>query len=567
MEQIQYQPTNIDRGYNPITPVDLQPGLDNQSQIFKDDEQRARQAGQLDDANRIFNAKSAGKDMEALSKFSKTLTDYLVEEQKKKNQADMERGIMRAYYEGVPEQEQAEFEAGEKRLTEAKAQADRLGEAVEEQTGDVFVADRFRGLSGWERYGYAQGLVQRGAANFTTFYAEAKKEAQITVDGKVVTFENASTPEEFAALQSQIVQQFLSQYAGVNPALLNKYLFPTVQQITANDSIEFAREQRDLRQQELLAERSNTVIGIVSNPSSTPEQLSEFIVNHPKGPRKGKFELAAILEQGLKDGTIKGEDVLRLLDTEYTDARGTGTLAGKDTSIFGPLRNLAEDAIAGEIDRETRQLAGELKQVENDILKSMSESDGIYTSEEIKTIIDTWNQRTNNAPLPDSIKDRFTANLDTDLTEARIRLREIEAERGYLTASDFKGYPDFLRNEFNVRTEEEMTPSSRDLGQATKAITAGLDTKFDVTQGDAPRSEAYRQMERAALRDYERLYAQYINDGRSPTEAHEAALGMVQQRLDSGTPFSETSRSYYEQPMDTSASQNTTDRLNTHTEN
>ena len=150
----------------------------------------------------------------------------------------------------------------------------------------------------------------------------------------------------------------------------------------------------------------------------------------------------------------------------------------------------------------------------------------MVTQEEITAIYDLWDRETNGAPLPDSIKDHITGSMDNDLDEARIRLQQIQAERGgYLTESDFKGFPEVLRGEFNIKSDEEMSPNTTQTTQAKQAITAALDTKFQITQADAPRTPAYREMERAAQADYERLYAENLNDGLTPAQAHEKANG------------------------------------------
>lgn len=565
MEQIQYNPSDPSQPYRPVKAVDYSDGLDRQQRIFQADESRRSRAGQLSDNNKAFNAKNAGKDMEALSNFSSTLADYLKDEQEKKNQEDLQRGIMKAYYEGVPIEEQQQFEEGEQQLKQIKADTDRLAEKVEEDTGDVFVADRFRSMSGWERYGYAQGLVQKAAAGFPGYMQQARETAQIVVDGEIITFDNASTPEQYAALQAQVAEEFLKGFAGVNPALLNKYLFPTIQQQQATDAANWAQEQRQLRQQELKDERTNTVINTVSDPTTTPEAMSEFILNHPKGPAAGKRELAAIIEQGLKDGTIKGEDVLRIFrDLETTDDRGTGSLISKDIGIFGRLEDLAEDAIAGELDRETRTLNAELKETENEILRALREQEGDITPEERAAVIKLWSDSHPNTPLPDSIKDALTADMDVDKDEARIRLKAIEAERGYLTESDFKGMPDSLKSEFVIRSAEDMTPTSGQTDEAKAAIVSALDSKFNITQGDAPRIPAYREMERAARRDYERLFAQYINDGMTKQQAHEAAIKMIEGKIGPQTPYAE-GKGFYATGADR-GDPRVTERLNTHRE-
>ena len=73
--------------------------LDAQAQ--RNDAQRANEIKQENSVNE-FNVKQAGKDVEALAGFSKTLTEHLVKRRDAQNEEDMQRGIMSAYTDGNP---------------------------------------------------------------------------------------------------------------------------------------------------------------------------------------------------------------------------------------------------------------------------------------------------------------------------------------------------------------------------------------------------------------------------------------------------------------------------------
>ena len=542
MEQIQYQPTDIDRGYNPVTPVNLQPGLDNQSKIFKEDELRASQAGRLDDKNRLINAENAGKDLEALSKFSKTLTDYLVEEQEQKNEEDLQRGIMKAYYEGVPEQEQIEFKESEAQLTKAKVQADKLGEAVEQQTGDVFVADRFRNLSGWERYGFAQGLVMKAAAGFPAFYASAKSTAQITVDGEIITFDNARTEEQFAALQDQITRKYLSGFAGVNPKLLNEYLFPAVRRIQAEDSIEFTETQRQQRQQELKIERADALITTIDSGNASAQTFSDFILNHPQGPAAGKAELAELIRSGLEDGTLDPDKIDEFInEQEITFNDGSvGTLAGKNPSIFGFVAAAADDARTRSINRETQQLNNDIQEWENqtrETLREITARGGEITDADIQALRDDWQRKFPGREFPRSIQSVVTAER-SDKQAHRDRLNALIDEKGFLSEADLMGVPGLVRADYErfIKAGKAIAEMpQRVSSDADRAIKQATRTATGLAEGVEDLNSAGLRISRAARRDFERLYASYMAKGSySEQDAMEAALSIVEGRIAKG---------------------------------
>ncbi len=296
----QFNPIASDGRFNPVDIIDYVPGIEAENKRQNEAYDIRVQSQKANDERRIRIAEKPSA-LEELGKFSETLASSLVDIQDKKNKADMQRGMMRALTDGLTPEEQAQFDADEATLTEGKVVADKEAEVVEEETGNVFLADRVRGLSGWEKYGYEKGRIQNGAAGFPAYLATAKESASVVINGKTVTFDNAKEPEEFAALQAQVSSQFLEQFAGTNPALLNKYLFPTIRNENTRQAIKFAAERQQARQQELKDGRKNELY--LDIKSEQPDALQDFILEHPKGAGAGKRELAALLDAGLKDGS------------------------------------------------------------------------------------------------------------------------------------------------------------------------------------------------------------------------------------------------------------------------
>ena len=60
----------------------------------------------------------------------------------------------------------------------------------------VPTANQIRNLSGWEAYGYAQGMATHGGLAYGQYFSDAKRSAKITIeddDGKMreVTYDSA----------------------------------------------------------------------------------------------------------------------------------------------------------------------------------------------------------------------------------------------------------------------------------------------------------------------------------------------------------------------------------------
>ena len=110
-------------------------------------------------------------------------------------------------------------------------------------------------------------------------------------------------------------------------------------------------------------------------------------------------------------------------------------------------------------------------------------------------------------PLPDAIKDRFTAANDIDKGQAKIRLQSILDERGYLVEDDFKGMPKSLLIDYQnyIRSEGSEAPPSNLQTQANQAITAQVDALTQEIDADKAKTPTYRRIERRARADFNRL--------------------------------------------------------------
>ncbi len=174
--------------------------LDAQAQ--RNDAQRGRE---IQDENRVneLNVKQVGTDVEALAGFSKTLTEHLVKKRDEQNEEEMQGGIMRAYTDGVPQEEQDAFEADEAAGEQLNKDTISLANKVEKQSGNVFVGQKVREMSGWETYGYAQGMAQMGGQDYGAHLANL----QTRLDG-------ATDPAEYNAILSEGRSEYMRSITG-----------------------------------------------------------------------------------------------------------------------------------------------------------------------------------------------------------------------------------------------------------------------------------------------------------------------------------------------------------------
>ena len=100
-----------------------------------------------------------------------------------RNKGAEQRGLALAYEDGLPQDQIAKFDADE-------AELHWLSDPwLETPLGRLrnrvclhLLLGRFRNLSGWEAYGYAQGMAEQGALAYSAYMESAKRSQKITIE-------------------------------------------------------------------------------------------------------------------------------------------------------------------------------------------------------------------------------------------------------------------------------------------------------------------------------------------------------------------------------------------------
>src|SRR6056300_916453 len=145
-EQIAFQGAAQSRGFQPQDKGSALPSLvremDRQMAGLKEKQNFERTAedryNRTEAANDQFAAEIENKNLTQLAGFSKTLSDTLVEETKRKSQRDQEEGLNMAYMDGFSEESMAAFNQQEAELQATDEQVQQYADAVA-KTGAPFM--------------------------------------------------------------------------------------------------------------------------------------------------------------------------------------------------------------------------------------------------------------------------------------------------------------------------------------------------------------------------------------------------------------------------------------------
>lgn len=182
------------------------------------------------------------QDLTAFSQFSNTLTSFLTDTAKKKNEEEYNLGISDVLN-GIrtPTPEQTQQNQANVSLLRTAAEVD--GQVAKDlaDTGSLDVSQQFKAesksISGWRSYGQAVGITKKVATDsqafFMTWMENSKDKVIPTADGRMISPAEASTPLEIQAALELGQQRLISQsnIGRINPTILAEHLAPSIQAV------------------------------------------------------------------------------------------------------------------------------------------------------------------------------------------------------------------------------------------------------------------------------------------------------------------------------------------------
>ena len=235
-EQIQFQGSAESKGFRPVEQASPTELIDREATKHLENQQRnlARIHENLTavEQSKVVSFNNGFKNLAA---FSQTIATKLEEDKKKQNEEEMNRGLMRAYEEGVPVAEVAEYEANKEQMRITELNTTNVALHYQKSGAPFEVVDRLKGMSEWERWGYAQGKAKLAGEGYPLWVQDQLRNdntTEITLpDGSVITpVQAAGDPAKQAAAIAQLRQKYFQEnmLVGMNPALLNEHAFPNM---------------------------------------------------------------------------------------------------------------------------------------------------------------------------------------------------------------------------------------------------------------------------------------------------------------------------------------------------
>ena len=236
------------------------------------------------------------KDLGAFAQFSDTLTKFITDRAKEKNEAEMQLGIADIVNGDMTPSADAyaKYQQDVAVLKTGAEEDTRIGNTLSEQ-GSLEVGQQFKAnskaVSGWRAYGRAVGsakMVASNAQGFMAAWMQTKDPILQTRDGRMISPAEAASspnPEDIQAALAMGQQELIRQSGiqGINPMIIAEHLAPTLQavrgQMFSNTLTAAVAKQKKTAISDLKGE----IRGAFSNPDLTSDEMfvdyQKFVTN------------------------------------------------------------------------------------------------------------------------------------------------------------------------------------------------------------------------------------------------------------------------------------------------
>lgn len=234
------------------------------------------------------------QDLRAFATFSDTLTKFITDKAKEKNESEMQLGIADIVNgELVPSQQKlAEYQADVITLKTAAEEDSRIAKDISEQ-GNLAVGQQYKvdskPVSGWRAYGRAVGsakMVASSAQGFMAAWMESKDKIIPTKDGRLISpAEVGADPSEIQAMLAMGQQELIRQSGiqGINPMIIAEHLAPTLQAVRGQLFSNKLTSEVAKQKKTAISDLKGEIRGVFSNPDLTADEMftdyQQFVTN------------------------------------------------------------------------------------------------------------------------------------------------------------------------------------------------------------------------------------------------------------------------------------------------
>ena len=554
-DKAQYNPAQVEVGFNPVQAADVTPQMERNREILSDNfkthqEAEERNIERDNEAKRLADDANATRLMEFSDKLTGLIKTGVGIYQKKKTAEltiwalNNKEELLKSY---------ALRNELEDKAIQGTSLAHGLANDAQKKGANSDVIKKLEGLGGWQKVVVSRVLLQKAGLNYANFRGseEAKeiKLPRLDADGKPTgeqyNIVSARGPAEQAAIIKAIQTEYVGKYADLGTlADQHELMWSKIEEhedsITAANGLE-AQEQLESERKENI--NNQILMAANHSPKQFGKKLQELVTIYAptfNGAKGAASNFMIGFKKAIEDGQIPHDKARELLDkTTMYDTSSKKEVFLKDHPMFkglikeNDIDTVIQNARSKEHQKISLKIQNDSKDLENEMLtKTIPEivkEKGHITESDILTIKAAWmkDPRGGGAgqPFPDAVNNYVTVQDQDDTAARALAERFKENNGGFITKLEASRLPENIRAEYEQAgvIKDNLTASKSDISEAEQEI-HGL--AKDYYQGYDPGSpnSVQTQYLRQAKAAYEKQYSKLRGMNLSEDQAHSGAL-------------------------------------------
>jgi hypothetical protein len=345
------------------------------------------------------------RNLTAFAQFSESLTGFLQDKAKKKNEEEYQLGLAEVIDGTItPTPTQTDQYQASVLLLQDAADADNQVAKDLTNNGQLAAGEQFKAqskaISGWRSYGRAVGSAKQVATNAQSFFLmwENNKEKVVPLpDGRMISPAEARSPDEILASLA-VGQQTLIKQSGIrsiNPIIIAEHLAPTLQavkgQMFANKLSSETRKAKETAVSDITgvigSEFSNPDLGVSGMSESFQRNVEAFVIEGGLGRGEASdkaMEIAAAAIATLPEDVSK--PMLEQLGQVRKIANDPNslTLLSAYPTLFAKTLDTIEGRVEEQEAKQERKMGKQAEQAYNILIKA--QEDAAVPPEELKDL-------------------------------------------------------------------------------------------------------------------------------------------------------------------------------------
>ena len=463
---------------------------------------------------------SQAEAFKALSTLSKSAGEFAQKYQEKKDAEDELAGMNAVYASGITFDEWSQLRNGEAEINATDATFNDLIENMKARGISPSQIDQLRNLSGKRAYGARKAYAQKGGEEYGMYLAQSG-EKEVDINGQKISLARARANGDLKIIPQilgRLRTEYIQQYAGMDPAFANEYLFKGMRRSEQSFNLNIANEITKQTSAKLAAEDDARVKNDWTN--SGAQGFYDNLTLNGGNKRNNRIRGLKSLTTMAQAGQFSADD-LDALKTLPIQVPGSNKI-----STFGEVFGTDLIALQNAVDTKASQDRTRASQVEAEQKDAFEEyflsnrPDAGYSEEELKDIeskyVDDFRE---SAPAWIQQMDSQEELADEDAREILegkvvrgqpITMRELSSGRySFDVVRDFKSYATkdaqseatkYAIKGLHARVREiagdSMNPQAGSMAnRMSEIISRDLQQKINqrMAQGDVTLEEASRE--------------------------------------------------------------------------